>query len=156
MKKFIPLMFVLITLIACAGAEKKMNMVDDLGSPEKVALLSDRAHEFWTATIGGDFEKTYEIYDPFFRANFNKHWYLLRTGKIIYHEYEIKDIKVEGNVGKVTLRTKWSMDKLKFKSGQTEGAEEVPAEFVETWLYIYDNWYKEYYFAMIEKGSVYY
>ena len=38
----------------------------------------------------------------------------------------------------------------------TEGAEEVPAEFVETWLYIYDNWYKEYYFAMIEKGSVYY
>ena len=155
MKKIIPFLFVLLTLIACAGAEKK-NMVNDLGSPEKIALLSDRAHEFWTATVAGDFEKTYEIYDPFFRENFNKHWYLLRTGKIHYNEYEIKDIKVEGNVGKVTVRTTWSMDKLQFKSGQSEGAQEVPAEFVETWLYIYDNWYKEYYFAMIEKGSVYY
>jgi DNA gyrase inhibitor GyrI len=29
---------------------------------------------------------------------------------------------------------------------------ETPAEFEETWLYIYDNWYKEYYSEMMGKG----
>jgi len=29
---------------------------------------------------------------------------------------------------------------------------ETATEFEETWLYIYDNWYKEYFSAMMDKG----
>jgi hypothetical protein len=47
------------------------------------------------------------------------------------------------------------MPKVRFKV-QEFSAPETSAEFKENWLYIYDNWYKEFYMHSFEKGIVEY
>ena len=128
-------------LAACAGTRE--SMVEDPGSPAKVALLRQRAEVFWTAFVKEEYEKTFYLYTPFYQAKSSKYAYLATLGTLKYHSFEIKDIKVEGNVGYVTLSVVYSMPKRKFKL-QEFSQPETPAEFKETWLFVYDNWYKEY------------
>jgi hypothetical protein len=129
-------------------------MTEDLGSPEKVELLRKRAHDFWSAMVERDYEKAYPIYDPYYRARVDKESFkILQT--LRYHEFEIHDIKVEGNVAKVTVSTVFSLPTKQF-SRRPFTVPETPAEFDETWLYIYDNWYKEFYIESMEKSFVEY
>jgi hypothetical protein len=156
-KVFLAVLISLSLLIACAGIEsKRKSMSEDLGSPEKVALLKERVNDFWSAFVKEDYEKIYNIYDPFFRAKTDKNTFFGTLGKIKYHEFEIKDIKVEGNVARVKVRTVYSLPKVKLKTQEFSTPEETPTEFEETWLYIYDNWYKEYYLYSLETGVVKY
>jgi hypothetical protein len=105
-------------------------MVGDPGSPAKVALLRQRAEVFWTAFLKEDYENTYFLYDPFFRAKSNKHAYIATMGTVKYHSFEIKDIKVEGNVGYVTLNVVYSIPKTKFKQREFRKPD-TPVEFEE-------------------------
>ena len=72
-------------------------------------------------------------------------------GKINYHNAEVKDIRVEGNVARVKVSIVYSLPPTKLKT-QVFTQAETSSEFEETWLYVYDNWYKEYYMAVVEKG----
>ncbi len=156
-KVFLAVLISLSLLMACAGIESKTkSMSEDLGSPEKVALLKERVNDFWSAFVKEDYEKIYNIYDPFFRAKTDKNTFLGTVGKIKYHEFEIKDIKVEGNVAKVKVRTVYALPKMRLKTQEFSTPEKTPTEFEETWLYIYDNWYKEYYIHSLEVGVVQY
>ena len=140
-----------LSLFACAGVEPRgKSLSEDLGSPEKVELLRERAYDFWSAFVKKDYETVFSIYDPFFQARTDVNSF---SGKILltYHEFEIKDIKVEGNVAKVKLNIVYSMEKVAFKD-QEFSQPETEAEFEETWLYIYDNWYREYYLESVGAG----
>lgn len=154
-------LFFLITLIvfaltACAGAPTTgKSMVEDLGSPEKVDLLRQRANEFWSAFVKEDYDTVYNMFDPFFRRKINKDTFLNKLA-VKYHESEVKDIKVEGNVAKVRVRIVSSVPGIIGKKGQKMSSPPVPSEFDDTWIYIYDNWYKQYYMGMVEKPIVYY
>jgi len=153
------LLFVCLVLTACAHSTpeiapgesipKKSMTEDYTGSPEKIALLRERAEEFYAAFVKGDYEKVYSLYDPFFRARYNKYQYIATLGKIKYHSFEIKEVTLEGNIGTVKVNIVYSMPPMKFKE-QTFSKAETPAEFEAKWLYIYDNWYKEYYSSMVE------
>lgn len=153
MKKAIFFLLILITLAGCAGLKAtEYSMVEDLGSPKKTDLLRERANDFWSAAVKGDYEKVYSIYDPFFRASNPGSAGIERAkGKIIYHMAEVKDIQVEGNIARVKISIVYSLPPTKMKT-QVFSQPETPAEFEETWLYVYDNWYKEYFMAMVEKG----
>jgi hypothetical protein len=153
MKKTIFLLLIFITFAGCAGMKATENsMVEDLGSPKKIDLLRERANDFWSAAVKGDYEKVYSIYDPFFReANPGSAGIERAKGKINYHMAEVKDIQVEGNTAKVKVSIVYSLPPTKLKT-QVFTQPETPAEFEETWLYIYDNWYKEYYMVSVEKG----
>jgi len=153
MKKL--LLFLLILVMACATMESRRHMVEDLGSPKKVSLLRKRVTAFWSAFVNEDYEKVYYLYDPFFRARTNKSAFIGRLGRIKYHSFEIKDIKVEGNVAKVKVKVVYSMPKTRFKRLEFSQPK-TETEFEETWLYIYDNWYKEYYLYALKAGIVYY
>jgi hypothetical protein len=154
MKKTIFSFAILMILAACAGLKTTENsMVEDPGSPKKIALLRERANEFWNASVKEDYEKVYSLYDPFFRASHADRSAVISQsmGKIKYHKAEVKDIQVEGNIAKVKVSIAYSVPAVRMKV-QVFSVPETPAEFEETWLYIYDNWYKEYYRAAVEKG----
>lgn len=154
MKKTVFLLLVsMIFLNSCAISQKRMT--EDLGSPEKIALLKERVNEFWTAFVKEDYEKIYYLFDPFFKVRTNKYAFIGNLGRIKYHEFEIKDIKVEGNVAKVKVKVVYSMPKVVLKIKEFS-VPRTPDEFEETWLYIYDNWYKEYYLRSIDEGIVKY
>lgn len=154
MKKTVFLLLVaMIFLNSCAISQKRM--VEDLGSPEKIELLKERVNEFWTAFVKEDYEKIYYLFDPFFKVRTNKYAFIGNLGRIKYHEFEIKDIKVEGNVAKVKVKVVYSMPKVVLKIKEFS-VPRTPDEFEETWLYIYDNWYKEYYLRSIDESIVKY
>jgi len=158
MKNRIFLLFLIVSLAACAGMKstgKNMAVGEGLSSPERVELLRQRVSDFRTAFIEEDYEKVYYIYDPFYRAVTNKYAFMGSAGRIKYQEFEIKDIKVEGNVAKVKVRLVYSMPTTKFKRSEFT-VPETQAEIEETWLYIYDNWYKEYFNKVMDKAVVEY
>lgn len=155
MKRLFLVIWVLLLFSACATMDSRKGMVEDLGSPQKIALLRERAKAFWSAFVKEDYEKIYYLYDPFFQAKTNKFAFIGTLGRIKYHRFEIKDIKVEGNVAKVKVSTVYSVPKTTFKK-QEFSQQEKSTEFEETWLYIYDNWYKEYYMQVLEAGIVCY
>jgi hypothetical protein len=141
MKRIFLALLLGFSLAACAGAHERM--VEDQGSAAKVDLLRERAKEFWTASVKEDYEKIYYLYDPFYQAKTNKQRFIGSRGTVKYHSFEIKDVKVEGNVGHVKLGVVYSIPKIKFKTQEFSRAE-TPGEFEETWIFVGDNWYKEY------------
>lgn len=156
MKNTVLVLLIVVSLTACASVKStSRGMAEDLGSPEKIELLSQRINDFWTAFMKEDYEKIYYLYDPFFQAGTNKYAFMGTLGMVKYHKFEIKDIKVEGNVAEVKLSLVYSMSKVKLKLTEFT-VSETPAEIEETWLYIYDNWHKEFYMHALEKGVVYY
>ncbi len=157
MKNKILVVLMVISVTACASVKStSKGMVEDLSSPpEKIKLLRQRVNDFWTAFIKEDYERIYYLYDPFFQAGTNKYAFMGTLGMVKYHEFEIKDIKVEGNVAQVKISLVYSMPKVRLKLEEFT-VSKTQAEFEENWLYIYDNWYKEFYMHALEKGVVYY
>ena len=150
------ILLMVFALTACAGAPTtSKSMVEDLGSPQKVDLLRQRANEFWAAFVKEDYDTVYNIFDPFYRAKNSKNSFLSKT-KVKYHEFQVKDIKVEGNVANVGVKIVSSVPGIMGKLGQTLSQPPASSEFQEKWLYIYDNWYKEYRMGMVEQSVVYY
>jgi len=156
MKRFFFIILIVFAVTACTGTRiTSKSMVEDLGSHQKVDLLRQRANEFWSSFVKEDYETVYNCFDPFFRAKNSLKSFLGKT-KVKYHEFEVKDIKVEGNVAKVRVRIVSSVPGIMSKTGQIMSEPPTPSEFQETWLYIYDNWYKEYRMGLAEKSVVYY
>jgi len=133
------LMGAVLSASACAGGRAG----EMAASPSKATLLRERATEYWTAAVKADYEKMFYLFDPFFQAKTNKYKFLGSRGGVKYHSFEIKDVKVEENVGQVRVSIVYSVPKIKFKT-QEFSKPETPAEFEEKWLFVGDNWYKEY------------
>jgi uncharacterized protein YchJ len=152
-KRFLLVAIFFLSFVAVsAGTEPAVkSFSEDAGSPEKVALLRARANEFWSAFVKQDYEKVFEIYDPFFRAKTDKYYFFGTLGKIRYHECEIQDVKVEGNLGTVKVKATYSVPIAKVKT-QEFSVPKTTTEFSEKWLYIYDNWYKEYFLETLGAG----
>jgi hypothetical protein len=155
-KVFLLLSIVILFSNSCTSVESRgKSMSEDLGSPAKVALLRERANDFWAAFVLGDYARVYHLYDPFYQKSTSEKQFVGNMGTIQYHEFEIKDIKVEGNVAKVRVGIVYSMAHVKFKQREFS-VDKTPAEFTETWLYVYDNWYKEYYSTVLDDSVVQY
>lgn len=161
MRKILVLtMILLMSLTSCTTIEMqkdspsliKKSLSDVLYSPEKETLLRERVSDFWTAFIKEDYEKIYYIYDPFFQSRTpNKYAFMGSLGFIKYHKYQIKDVKIEGNIAKVKLDIVYSLPNIRLKT-QVFSQPETESEIEETWLYVYDNWYKEFYSHAVEAG----
>jgi uncharacterized protein YchJ len=142
MKRLFLLSLIIFSIAACAGVPKK-GIVEDEGSESKIALLRERADGFWSAFVKEDYEKLFSFYDTFFQAKTNKYTFMASLGRIKYHSYEIKDVRLEGNIGFVTLNVLYSIPKFKFKAAEFS-KEPTLTKIEEKWLFISDKWYKEY------------
>lgn len=142
MKRFLLLFLIMFSIAACAGVPQK-SMVEDEGSEAKIAVLRERADGFWSAFVKEDYEKLFYFYDTFFQAKTNKYTFMGNLGRVKYHSFEIKDVRVERNIGFVTLEVVYSIPKFKYKV--TEFSQEQTLSKIEDkWLFIGDTWYKEY------------
>jgi uncharacterized protein YchJ len=130
-------------------------MSEDMGSPEKAALLRARTNEFWSAFVKEDYKHVYALYDPFFRVRTPENVFLGNVGKIKYLGFEIQEVKVEGNTAKTKVKITYSVPYIKLTTQEFK-VPETNAELTETWLYIYDNWYKEYYMSSESAGAAKY
>ena len=59
--------------------------------------------------------------DPFFKARAQQHVFIGKLGTVWYYDFQIKDVKVEGNVGIIKERITYSLQptkvsKLEFSS----------------------------------------
>jgi len=117
--------------------------------PERVSEdhLRERIRESWDAFMNDDYERAFNLSDPFFRARNRVEDYLTRRGRIKYHSYRIGDIDIEGNVAKVNMEIEYSIPKIMFK-GKVITRPRTKVNFIETWVFVYDDWYKEYYEEM--------
>jgi hypothetical protein len=156
MKKTLLIILLCLTMTACAGLEqKKAGMAEDLDSPEKAALLKQRVSEYWTAFINKDYETTFALNDPFFRARSNKNAYIGKMGTVLYYRFEITDVKIEGNVARVKTRIVFSVPKAKVSQLEFK-LPETTSETESLWIYVYDNWYREHRPDVTDEGTAEY
>ena len=91
----------------------------------------------------------------FFRARVDFQGFMGLTGKIKYHSFEIKDVTVEGNIGTVKVELVFSLMQTLFEKSEFSSPDST-TEFEAKWLYVYDNWYKEWYLSSLADGYAHY
>nr|WP_295772474.1 sialidase family protein [Rhodoferax sp.] len=117
----------------------------ELVGESKVEGLRQRLDEFWSARTGANFDKTYGMFDPAYRALNSKEAYLESLGPITYLSYAIGDISVKGNEAKVKVTTKYEIKPTVLPSLSKPfqvAPTDVTAEI--TWVWIVDDWYQVY------------
>lgn len=145
----------LITSCGSVAVIQKKSLAEDPGSPEKINMLKDRASQYWNFMVKRELKEAYKYYDPFLRAKMSPEEFVEKHSAVQYQEATITDVKVEGNIGTVKVKVKYFVPKVKVRQREFE-VPPTTTDFEERWLFIYDNWYKEYYLKYFETGTAYY
>ncbi len=148
-------LFVTMLLIACTPTIRKTSLAEDPGSSNKVQMLKERASQYWSLMAKGNLKEAYAYYDPFLRARMSPEEFIEKHSAVKYHEAAVTNVKVEGNIGTVTVKVRYSVPKVKVRQKEFE-LPETTTDFEERWLFIYDNWYKEYYLRYFDSGVAFY
>ena len=120
------------------------------------ARLRERAAQYWQAMQDGQYETTYALMDPFFRGRSDLRAYLINKGAVKYHRYKIGQIAQKDNIAKVEVEIESSVPEFRTPSGKTVSQPVKTIKFVETWVFVNNDWHREYYDEMAEKSSTSY
>lgn len=92
--------FFLFPLIIFAGCAKKVavnSVADD-------QILEQRITAYWNHKIKGEFDKSYEYEDPFFRKSMNMVTYIKTTGRAVkWKQMAIEKTSVDGETAQADL-----------------------------------------------------
>lgn len=114
---------------------------------KKEALLRERVKAYWKGMIKKDLKTTYEIHDPFYKARIPFDYYSAHRGPMVYHSYNIEDLKIEGNEATVKIKVKYEVPKIIILGKETfMPPNEITAE--DTYLFIDGTWYRKFVDAM--------
>lgn len=116
------------------------------------ARLRERTTQYWQAMQDGQYETAYAFQDPFFRFRRNLKTYLSNVGRIQYHRFEIKQTAQRGNIAKVEVEIESSVPEFTTPAGKTISQPRKTMKFVETWVYVNGDWYREFYDGLAERG----
>ncbi len=108
------------------------------------ARLKQRVEEFWAIFLAGDYGKAYDYQDPAFRGLYSRDVYQGNMGRIKYHAFELKGIEITDNVASVQILGEASIPEFELV-GKTVGRPKTAYDLTSTWLFIGDDWYREYY-----------
>ncbi len=110
---------------------------------KKEALLKERVSAYWKGMIKKDLKTTYKIHDSFYRARILFDYYASHRGPMVYHTYNIEDLKIEGNVATVRIKVKYEVPKLTILGKETSlPSKEITAE--DTYLFVDGTWYRKF------------
>ncbi len=135
-----------------SAAQQRGGPRDDLGSGT-TADEPDQAHPelrrrvaaFWEAMINKEYGDAYAFYDPFFRSRVAVTEFLPLMGRINYASSSIEDVAVTGARAEVKSRVRASIGPFKAPTtGETISRPEQEVTMTETWLWVDDNWYREF------------
>ena len=120
------------------------------------AKLRERIAQYWQAMQDGQYETAYALMDPFFRAKRSLKTYLGSTGAVKYYRYQVGPIVQKGNLARVQIEFESEVPEFKLPNNQITSQPRKTVTFLETWVFVNDNWYREYYDEMAEKSSTSY
>jgi hypothetical protein len=106
--------------------------------------IRERVTAFWEAMKSENYTSAYEFQDPFFRAKTDRSVYLQGMGRIRYHEYKIERVRIAGNRAEVDTTVKASIPPFRAATGEMISRPETEVAFMETWLWVDNDWYREY------------
>lgn len=109
------------------------------------AHLRERVGQYWQAFVDGKYADSYPLLDPFFRSDPAFDVYKSRTtGAIKYHSFKIKEVNVRGNLAQVLLEIEASVPEFKLPNGKVYTQPQHAMDISDTWLFVDNNWYREY------------
>ncbi|HRX69558.1 MAG: exo-alpha-sialidase [Gammaproteobacteria bacterium] len=116
---------------------------------EKARLNDDRLRQrvkfYWDAMQRKDYAASYALLDPFFQAKVGRKAYWQKMGTIKYHGFRIEKTERIGKIAKVKITIEASVPEFRTASGKEYSKPKQEYTFIETWLFIGGDWYREYY-----------
>ncbi len=126
-------------------AAKLANIAQDARPIGDADALRQRADAYWQAMRDGEFDKTYDYLDPFFKASTPLERYSATMGKIKYAEAKVGEIRIEGPVARVTTNIRASIPEFKMPTtGEVVSRPEREVAVENTWLWVDGEWVKEF------------
>lgn len=112
--------------------------------------LRDRMGTYWQAMIDRQYETSYALMDPFFRDARSLVDYQNTMGIVHYQSYQIGKIAQKGNIAKVQITIESSVPEFTTSSGKKVSLPLKSTSFIDTWLFVNNDWYREYYDGVAE------
>lgn len=122
---------------------------------KKEALLRERVRAYWEGMIKKDLKTTYNIHDPFYRARIPFDYYASHRGPMVYHNYNIESLKIEGNVASVRIKVKYDVPKI-IMLGKEASIPPKEITIEETYLFIDGTWYRKFVDALSGGSAINY
>lgn len=136
---------VLTLLTACAarGPSGDVAFRGDVTSEEKESLLRERVAEYWGLMIKKEWLEAYLYYDPFFRARITREGFMQGKGLLVYYSASIEEMDMKGNIADLGVKVEYEAPKI-VMMGKTTNIPRQERVLRVRWLWIYDNWYREF------------
>jgi hypothetical protein len=110
---------------------------------ERMKLLRQRANEYWKGMVEKDQKTTYELHDPFYKAFIPYAQYAGRLNPIKYLNFDLQDIKIEGNVATVKIKLTYEVPKIKVMETEfNQPPKEATLE--DTYIFVDGTWYRRF------------
>ena len=106
--------------------------------------LRQRVTEYWEAMRAEDYQKTYALYDPFFRIKTPFRSYMTDMGSIHYGEAKIDEVRIEGYVAHVKETVEAGVLPYFDAGGKLQSDDVKPRTMESVWIWIDGQWYREY------------
>lgn len=106
--------------------------------------LRQRVTQYWEAMQREDYATTYTLMDAFFQSRVDRQVYRQKMGTIKYDKFRIDGVERQGNIAKVKLTIEAEVPEFKSAGGKSYSKPREEYTFVETWLFIAGDWYREY------------
>jgi len=115
-------------------------------NPEKLSesRLKERITAYYQALMKEDFQSTYALSDPFFRARRSLDNYLKQLGRIKYHSFDIGEIEIRGRLARVVENFEASVPEFEV-NGKKVSKPLQPYTYNAYWVFLDGDWYREYY-----------
>gem|GEM_PF-2010931 len=120
-----------------------------MGEDGKEKLLRQRVAENWQAMLNHDRGKVYDMFDPFFKGRASKEWFVGLQSPVKYEGFQVASVTLEGNVATVVVKVKYSIRHMS-KLGQKIEELDREKDVVDKWLFIENNWYRQFFDAITE------
>ena len=130
-------LLLLAMLAGCAGQAS-------LATRDPVQRLKERASQYWEARVRGDLLATYALHEPAFRRAVTLTAFLQGRGVTHVLDYEVQDAKIDGNLGIVKGKVKWTITHPML----VKPVEPKWSEFEEQWVRVDGEWYRKFRFPV--------
>jgi hypothetical protein len=103
--------------------------------------LKSRAAKYWDTRVKGDWKKSYEYMDPYYRKNVTLDTYVQTQGKVKYYDFSLKAEPVLSGV-RATVGVAYDSEVPKFiLQGKTVEVPRKETSTNQSWVWIDGEWY---------------
>ncbi len=133
---------ILMGLVLCSCATLTPGSVD---SPafDREQRLKERAARMWDAMVKRDWETVYDMSDPFFRAKNRRDAYKVRNTPVYHFSPEVRAVDIQCNIATVSVRFEYELKGLTVM-GKEISQSRKETVITERWIFVDDNWYRQY------------